>query len=537
MLLLHNANIPILPKGIADVDAILVDHHPNYLGRIIDLGSSDLLISKYGHLANKLNLNGQTVLPSFVDAHIHFRRYSLAQDMLDVATDTLEECLERVAQKAKSLKAGEWILGHGWRQNKWAGGFGNAHDLDNAAPNHPVYLTAASLHTGWANHLALKKAGINEATPDPLNGKIGRNANNQPSGILFELAMLLVSNVIPEADQATSIAAMKKGQEFLWKMGITGIHDFDRIKSFRAFQSMHENGLLKMRVIKNLPVEELDAIVATGIQSGFGDDLLRIGGIKDFADGALGPRTAAMIEAYEGEEDNVGMLLADSEQISEWGEKAVRGGLSMTVHAIGDRANHEVLNAYEHIRGYENKHQLPKRRHRIEHVQIIHDQDIGRLAKMGISASVQAVHGPSDMEVADTYWGDRTKNAYAWKSLIDAKSPIAFGSDAPVESPNPFFGIHAAFTRQNKLGQPGKEGWHPEQKISLREAIKGYTEGPAYLSNNENKNGQIKKGFLADLIILKRDPFEIEASKIRNMKVLATMLGGQWVWKSENFGG
>lgn len=537
MLLLHNANIPTLPKEIAHYDAILVDDHPEHLGRILDLGQGAALQPTYGSLAQNLDMQGQTILPGFVDAHIHFRRYSLSLDTLDVDTNTLDECLERVAQHAEKVKPGTWIIGHGWRQNNWAEGFGNADLLDRVAPHHPVYLTAASLHAGWANGLALQLASITDATPDPSNGRIDRDSNKRATGILFEKAMQLIKAIIPEASEAETIVAMQKGQQKLWEMGITGIHDFDRLRSFRALQRMHANKALKLRVLKNLPVEALNHIVASGIQSGFGDDFLRIGGIKDFADGALGPRTAAMLDPYEGESSNKGMLLADAEQIVEWGEIAVQAGLSMTVHAIGDRANHEVLNAFERIRAFESAHGLAKRRHRIEHVQIIHPKDMARLGQLGIAASVQPIHGPSDMEAADLYWGKRTKDAYAWKSIITSGAPMAFGSDAPVENPNPFWAIHAAVTRQDRFGKPEKKGWHTEQRITLAKAIQAFTEGPAFLSGSEQRIGRIQKGYLADLIVLKDNPFELADADLRDIKVNATMLGGKWVWEPGIFEG
>ncbi len=537
MLLLTNAKIYTMGGRKAIAEAILVDDQADFLGRIIDLGNSERLIQEYGHLANKLDMGGSTIFPGFVDAHIHFRRYSLSQELMDADTDSLADCIDRVAKEAERQEEGSWILGHGWRQNNWPEGFGSAEMLDKVSPNNPVYLTAASLHAGWANSLALKAAGIGANTQNPEKGEIDRDSNGRATGILFEHAMKLVSEVIPQADVQQSVSAMKKAQACLWKMGITGIHDFDRLNSFAALQQMRSDGDLQLRVLKNLPVESLEHIIAIGLRSGFGDDFLRIGGIKDFSDGALGSLTAAMIDPYEGESDNRGMLLVDSEQMVEWGEKAVSAGLSMTIHAIGDRANYEVLNAYEQIRNFERENGIAPLRHRIEHVQITHPEDQQRLAALGIAASVQPIHAPSDRETAERYWGKRTKHAYAWKSLSDSGAMLAFGSDAPVESPNPFAGIHAAVTRQDREGKPGIEGWHGEQKIELYKAIEAFTLGPSFLSGTETKIGRLEKKFLADLIVLKEDPFEIPSSKLREIKPTGTMLGGNWVWQGPGFTG
>jgi hypothetical protein len=249
-------------------------------------------------------------------------------------------------------------------------------------------------------------------------------------------------------------------------------------------------------------------------------------------DGALGPRTAAMIEPYDGEPGNTGILIVDSEQLFELGRAAADVGLGMSVHAIGDRANHEALQAFEQLRVYEDATHLPHLRHRIEHVQVIHPDDLGRLAHLDVIASMQPLHATSDMLMADTYWGRRTAWAYAWKSQLEAGAHIAFGSDAPVESPNPFWGIHAAITRRRADGTPGPQGWHPEQRISLQQALQGFTIGPAYAAYAENRQGGLARGKLADLIVLERDPFTGEPDDLRTMRCSATMIGGDWVFRA-----
>jgi predicted amidohydrolase YtcJ len=271
--------------------------------------------------------------------------------------------------------------------------------------------------------------------------------------------------------------------------------------------------------------------VDIGLRTGFGNEVLRIGSVKLFADGALGPRTAAMLQPYENDGENTGILLLDNEQIFEYGQQATSHGISMAIHAIGDRANHEVLLAYEQLRRYEREHNLPALRHRIEHVQVLHPDDYGQLAGLDIIASVQPIHATSDMHAADKHWGSRSAGAYAFRTLIERGTRVAFGSDSPVELPNPFLGLHAAVTRQRPDGSPGDSGWYPDQRLSLEQALNGFTTGPAYAAGLENQMGQLAPGFLADLIVLEQDPFNQPASELHAVRPLATMIGGEWVWQ------
>ena len=268
-----------------------------------------------------------------------------------------------------------------------------------------------------------------------------------------------------------------------------------------------------------------------------GDDWLRIGGVKMFADGALGPQTAAMLQPYQGDPQNRGMLLMDSEEIFEHGRQAVENGLPVAVHAIGDRANHEVLDAIEQLRRLENEINTTSRRpgrrlrHRIEHVQLIHAGDAARLAQLGVVASMQPIHATSDMLMADRFWGERAALSYAWKTQLEHGAMLAFGSDAPVESPNPFWGLHAAVTRQRVDGSPGPQGWYPEQRLSLEQALHGFTTGAAYVAGWEDRLGKLAPGYLADLIVMESDPFECEPQQLHSLKPSATMVNGEWVFQ------
>ena len=530
MKLLYNAYIhtqdPAHPTG----SAIVIDRE-----RILAVGEANNLLPQYPN-AEKQNMEGHVILPGLTDAHLHLKHYALSLQKIDCETDTKDECLRRVEERLKTARPGEWILGHGWNQNVW-GLWPTAAELDAVAPDNPVYLTAKSLHAAWANTTALRLANITSQTSDPQNGQVQRDAKGNATGILLETAMELVGDKIPEPGIGEIADAMEKAQAILWKMGLTGVHDFDRRDSFMALQQLHKHGRLKLRVLKNIPVELLDQAYELGLSAGFGDDWLRIGSVKVFMDGALGPHTAAMFQPYIGEEDNRGILNMDGEELFEHGRKAAQVGLALTVHAIGDRANHEVLNAYEQMRNYESENHLPAFRHRIEHVQVIHPDDAARLGKMNIIASMQPIHATSDMLMADAFWGERSRLAYAMRTQLDHGARLALGSDAPVESPNPFLGLYAAVTRRRADGSPSVEGWYPEQKLTMAEAWEGYSIGPAYAAYMENRLGRLAPGYLADLIVLKKDPFTGKAEDLLTMQSFATMVGGEWVHTSANAGG
>jgi hypothetical protein len=539
MKLLHNARIYTQNPKQPTASALVIDRD-----RILAVGETDYLFNHYPRAEDE-DMGGRVIVPGLTDAHLHLQHYSLSLQKIDCEVDTKRECLHRVAERVKKSKPGEWILGHGWNQNVWAmnpplpageglgvRGWPHASELDAIAPNNPVYLTAKSLHAAWANTNALKLANITASTPNPHNGQIQRDEKGNVTGILLETAMELVGKAIPEPTIQEIANAIEKAQSLLWKMGLTGVHDFDRRESFMALQQLHTNKKLKLRVLKNLPVELLDEIHAIGLRGGFGDDMLRIGNVKVFMDGALGPHTAAMFLPYIGEENNRGILNMDGEELFEHGRKAAQVGLGMTVHAIGDRANHEVLNAYEQLRKYEKENHLPHLRHRIEHVQVIHPDDAPRLAQLNVIASMQPIHATSDMLMADQFWGERAKLSYAWKTQLDFGAPLALGSDAPVESPNPFWGLHAAVTRQRADGSPSAEGWYPEQKLTMPDAFAGYTLGAAYATYMEDRLGRLAPNHLADLIVLEQDPFTCNPTELLSLESSATMVGGEWVYTS-----
>ncbi len=526
MKLLYNARVYTLDPSQPVVTALVIDTH----GQIVAIGGEELLESF--PFAQREDLGGRVVLPGLTDAHIHLMHYALGLQKVDVETSTKAEALRRAAERASKTAPGQWILGHGWQQNDWDGEFPTAAELDAIAPDKPVYLTAKSLHAAWANSTALRMAGIGPGTPDPLNGKIVRDEKGQPDGILLESAMGLIEEKLPQPAIGEAADAIESAQSILFQMGLTGAHDFDYRPCFMALQQLDAEKRLKLRITKSIPLDLLDHAHGLGLRAGFGSDHLRIGMVKAFMDGALGPRTAAMFAPYLNEPGNQGILNMDGDELFEHGRKAADSGLGLTVHAIGDRAVHEVLDGLEQLRRYERERGLPALRHRIEHVQVIHPDDAARLGQLGVIASMQPIHATSDMLAADRYWGERARLAYAWKTQLQAGAVLAFGSDAPVESPNPFWGLHAAITRRRIDGAPGPEGWYPEQKLSFQQALAGYTFGAAYAAGLENRRGRLSAGFDADLIVLEKDPFMRPVDEIYAMNSSATMVAGEWVWQA-----
>jgi predicted amidohydrolase YtcJ len=362
---------------------------------------------------------------------------------------------------------------------------------------------------------------------------IARDPAGEPTGILYENAMNLVRAVIPAMTPEEIAASMRAAQERALAAGLTGFHDFDGLPAFRAFQLLREQGGLGVRVVKGIPREALGEAAALGLRSGFGDEVLSIGPVKLFADGALGPQTAWMLAPYEGS-TNTGIPTLAPEELRADIARARAAGLACAVHAIGDAAVGAVLDAFaaagvEPEGGAASRPRLPDR---IEHVQLISPADLPRLARLGIVASMQPIHATSDMDIADRYWGARTATAYAWRSVLDTGAVLAFGSDCPVETVRPLAGIHAAVTRRRDDGSPGPDGWHPQQRLTVEEAVRAYTLGAARAAGREHDAGTIEPGKFADFTVLDADPFVVEPHEIRDVPVRATIVGGRLRWGS-----
>jgi len=476
-----------------------------------------------------LDLGGRCVLPGLADSHVHFASYALSRRALDLAgAATLGEVLALVAERARETGPGEWIVGLRWDQERWPERrFPTVADLDGVAPGHPVMLRAKSGHALVANSLALHLAGVTVETVDPPGGRIGRDSEGCPDGMLFEdSAMSLVADLVPPPGPEETDDALRQAFPSAWRVGLTAIHDMDGLSAFTAYRRLHARRELGLRVIKVLPAGALDRALEVALRAGPGDDWLRVGGIKVFADGALGPRTAAMLAPYAGEPENVGVVTTDGDTLRALARRAAADGLPLAVHAIGDRANRTVLDALAGV-GEPGPGRL---RQRIEHVQLLHPDDVGRLAALGVTASMQPIHATQDCEMADRYWGDRCATGYAWRSLLEAGTVLAFGSDCPVEDLNPFVGIHAAVTRRRADGFPGPEGWYPRQRLTVEQALRAYTLGAAYAAGVEDRLGSLAPGKLADLVVLDRDIFACDPMAIAETRVVATMIGGRFVY-------
>ena len=530
MKLLFNGKIYADVFGDEQYVAMLIEEGEDGIARVVELWTEEDIPTylKFDDI-DSLDLNGKTVLPGFIDSHIHLQYYAETLDTINCGGLSKNDCLKAVAEKVAQVAPGEWILGHGWRQSNWEDGFGTLEDLDNVSPDNPVFMTDASYHTAWVNSKALTLGGITIDMPDPDDGVIGKTEEGQFSGILYEFAYLLVSKVIPKPSQEEIISLFDIAQSELWKYGITGVHDFDGQAGFAALNKMKDDGILQLRVHKNFRSESIDEIIEAGIKSGQGDSWIHHGNVKVFMDGALGPRTAAMVAPYENTDDDYGILMMEEEELLAIMKKSVDNGLAMTIHAIGDKANHVTINAFEKLRAYETEmnYHSETLRHRIEHVQCLLPSDLARLEALDIIASVQPCHLLSDMDITKEAWGDRTAYTFAFGRLTDMNTKLCFGSDAPVESPDPFASIHAAVNRKRPMADG--EAFFPEHCLTRKQALAGFTTGAAYAGYWEKEQGKLKPGYLADLIVV-NDFWGMDPLDLYRCEVEATMVNGKWVW-------
>jgi len=526
-LCLYNGRIHTMDAAAPEVTALAAHE-----GRVVAVGG-DGEVRALGDFARTVDLGRRCAVPGLVDAHLHFESYSLGLARVDAETATVAEALERVAARAAELPEGTWIRGHGWNHNVWGGQLPTRQLLDRAAPRHPVFLTAKSGHAAWVNGRALELARVTAATPDPAGGAVVRAADGSPAGVLLEGAADLVFRHLPEPTLEEAAAAMRRGTSEALRRGLTGVHDLDGARALKAWQVLRERGELGLRVVKSIPGSLAGQALELGLRSGLGDDWLRLGGVKLFADGALGPKTAWMETPYEGDPDNCGMPLHGGDELEEAVLAAAGAGLACWVHAIGDRANREVLDILARARA--RQADGPPLRHRIEHVQLLRPADLPRLAELGVVASMQPIHATSDMEMADRHWGARVRGAYAWRSLLDRGTALAFGSDAPVEPIDPLLGIHAAVTRRRGDGAPGEAGWQPQERLTVEAAVRAYTSGAADAAGIEARVGTLSPGKLADVTVLDRDLFAVPPMEIAQTAVGATFVHGRCAHAAHDF--
>jgi predicted amidohydrolase YtcJ len=516
--LIQNANVYTVNRALPKARAVAIKG-----SRILAVG--DDLAAHRGPQTRVIDAKGATVIPGLIDSHAHLSGLGALLESGDLRhVKTVREIAEFVQKQAVSRAKTEWITGRNWDQTNWGGQFPSAADLDRAAPDHPVWLTRVDGHAGWANSKALAVAGVTAATPDPPGGKIHRDARGNPTGILIDRAMGLVSSRIPPPSDAQIRRQLLAAARECARLGLTTVHDAGvPRRTLEAYRELLRSGDFPLRVYAMIggPGDLWDEYLARGPETG---EYLTVRAIKLMGDGALGSRGAALWQPYTDDKDNTGLLITPKEVIERVARQAVEKGFQVCTHAIGDRANRVVLDAYAAALGGANG-----RRFRIEHAQIVSLPDFKLFKDYSIIASIQATHATSDMRWAERRLGpDRIAGAYAWQRFIALGVPIANGSDFPVEEPNPMLGFYASVTRQDLAGMP-PGGWIPSQKLSREQALESWTIAGAYAAFEEKEKGSIEPGKFADLLILDRDIMTVPAAEIPKTSVRMTILGGRIV--------
>lgn len=532
-LVLYNGVVRTLDSRQPQASAVAI------WGDRIAVVGDDSLKETLGSLGKAVNLHGRLVLPGFVDGHVHFMEYALRRQRVRLGdTRTMAEARERVREATLRVPAGEWILGAGWDSNLWPDAANmNRHALDGISREHPIVLDSKDVHTLWVNSLALERAGITDATPDPPGGRICRCPEcGEVNGLLNEMsAKKIMWDAVGAPTLDKLCAAVRDAMPTFWAAGVTGFHDCEGAEALAVFQELRRRGELGLRVLIHLEVGNLDAAIKTGIRSSLGDEWLRIGGVKIFMDGSLGSRTAVMFEPYLGEKDYYGVQVISRHELADLLDRAFPNGIAATIHAIGDAANRMVLDELEAaLLRHPDARNL---RHRIEHVQLLSPMDIPRLAKLDVAASVQPQHATADYEMVEHYWGEpRGQGAYPFRGLLDAGTRLVFGSDCPVEVCDPLEALYAAVTRRRRDGSPGPDGWHPRERIGIMESLHATISSPAYVGNEEALKGSIAPGKVADLVVLSRDIVQEPAEALLETEVLGTMVAGKWVYQASDAG-
>lgn len=481
--------------------------------------------------ARSIDVAGAMIIPGLVDAHAHLSGLGQALENVDlVGTTSYEEVIRRLQAMAATLPAGEWVKGRGWDQNDWEEqGFPTREDLDRAIPDHPVAATRIDGHALLANSRALELAGIDDSTSDPEGGSIIRDGDGRATGVFIDNAMDLIGEVIPQGTREDHKRQLERAVQTAAAAGLTGVHDAGvSQETIDILLELAEEGRLPIRVYGMLSDNNalLSSWYERGPLLGAGGDRVTVRSIKLYADGALGSRGAALHEPYSDASDQTGLLVSSPDHIASIARAARQHGFQVGAHAIGDRGSTIVIDAYEQAGA------VPDDRFRIEHLQVVRLEDLDRVRAMGVIASMQPTHATSDMPWAEQRLGpERIKGGYAWRSVLDTGIPLAFGSDFPVEEVSPFLGLHAAATRQDLDGHP-PGGWTPDEKVSIREAIHGFTEGAAYAAFAEDRRGRIDPGKQADFVVLDRNLLEIEPREIPRTKVIFTVTGGEIVYEN-----
>ena len=501
-------------------------------GRIIAVGASADVAAKAPQ-AKRIDMKGRTMLPGLIDAHGHV--FGLGQQLtqLDLFNSTsLAGALKSIGEYAGANPGHPWLRGRGWNQENWKlGRFPTAAELDAVVSDRPVWLERVDGHAGWANSRALALAGITKATPDPVGGKIVRDANGEATGVLVDTAQDLLNKVLPPQTEAESRTMLDRALSELARVGLTSVHDAGvDVTQDRLYRAYADAGKLTTRVYGMIggAGADFDVLAKNGPLNDYGNGMYALRAVKLYSDGALGSRGAALIKPYSDDAHSHGLLFFKSGQMDTMMTKAMRRGYQVNVHAIGDAGNKQILDIYQkEVSATKSAAQ----RHRIEHAQVVQPGDIPRFKSIGIIPSMQPTHATSDKNMAETRVGpERIKGAYAWRTFLHQGSRIACGSDFPVEAPNPFFGLHAAVTRQDAQGQP-VAGWYPNQAMSLKEAFRCFTLDAAYAGHREDSLGSLETGKQADFIIIDQDLFKMPTYDIHKTGVLETWVAGKQVFK------
>jgi len=492
-------------------------------GKILAVGEDPAAFA--GPKTRRIELRNAVIVPGLIDSHVHMEALGELLETFDFRhARTPTEILEAIRREAARRPRGEWIEGRNWDQTNWGGRFPDADELSRAVPDHPVYLTRVDGHAAWVNRKALELAGITAATPDPPGGKILRDADGRPTGILIDKAQDLVAARIPPPSPEVLRRRLARAARECARLGLTTVHDAGvSARVLAAYRELIARDELPIRIYAMIGGEgELwRQYLQRGPEIG---ERLTVRSIKLMADGAMGSRGAAFFEPYHDDPGNTGLLLLRREDIERVARQAVERGFQVNTHAIGDRTNRMVLEAYAAVLGGPND-----RRFRIEHAQVVAPEDFPKFARYSIIASMQATHATSDMRWAEARVGpERVKGAYAWRRFLELGVPVANGSDFPVEDPNPLWGFYAAITRQDHKGRP-PGGWFPEHRMTRQEALESWTIRGAYAAFEEGIKGSLTPGKLADFVAISADIMTVPPPEILKARVLMTVVGGRIV--------
>jgi predicted amidohydrolase YtcJ len=498
-------------------------------GLIVAVGPADAMRAAHPK-ATVVDVHGTTVMPGMTDAHGHLYGLGLSLDTVNVVgAPSFQDVIARVGERAQRAAPGDWILGRGWDQNRWADKqFPTAEPLDAAISDHPVWIRRVDGHAGVANSAAMRAAGVTTATPDPEGGRILRDPSGKPTGVFIDGAQQLIDSKVPPPSAQLRKARVLEAAQKIAENGLTEMHDAGAEQStITAIQQLIDEHKFPIRVYVMLTDDAalLDSWLTHKPLIGYGGRLT-VRSVKMYADGALGSRGAAMLAPYSDDPTNTGLIVSKPEHMLAVARRARAAGYQVNTHAIGDRGVRNVIDSYEQAGA------APADRFRVEHFQVVAPSDFPRLAQHGIIASMQPTHATSDMPWAEARVGpERIKGAYAWRTVLNSGARLALGSDFPVEFVNPFFGLYSAVTRQDQQGNPAG-GWYPEQKLTLAEAVRGFTSDAAFAAFEEPSRGTIEPGKLADLTIVEGDLYGVPASQLFATKVRYTVVGGEVVYQN-----